>query len=293
MATVRVSHLPSCSQTSLQSAQHPADPKRSCSHLFMHGRRQSIQRQCLVMRRSSSISARINLPSASLHGEGKVLYTHMPFLFSHRCDLRSAGVEHRKWEAVGQRIDSHVHRICPNGASRFGGYSTHAGRSHRISTVRLARCIASNRILRNRLCRVPLPLLHFFERPHRAVQRMPVIPPELGVGAFERRVSVGLGLLDPVEIIFRQPCSSMMYRSFARLVDHDAWREGGRSRTRSCAPSSPDCAGTSSSILHPASVSHSEPIPHSSRVYSLAIATVFRLSWLSGNVQSLVVAVQM
>lgn len=30
------------------------------------------------------------------------------------------------------------------------------------------------------------------------MQRMPVVSPELGVGAFERRVSVGLWLLDTV-----------------------------------------------------------------------------------------------
>lgn len=35
-----------------------------------------------------------------------------------------------------------------------------------------------------------------YQRPHGAVQRMPVVSPELRVGAFERRVSVGLGLLD-------------------------------------------------------------------------------------------------
>lgn len=33
---------------------------------------------------------------------------------------------------------------------------------------------------------------------HGAVQSMPVVPSELGVGALERRVSVGLGLLDTV-----------------------------------------------------------------------------------------------
>lgn len=33
---------------------------------------------------------------------------------------------------------------------------------------------------------------------HGAVKRMPVVPPELGVGSLERRVTVGLRLLDTV-----------------------------------------------------------------------------------------------
>ena len=43
---------------------------------------------------------------------------------------------------------------------------------------------------------VPLPLLDLFQRPHRAVQRVLVVSSELRVGAFQRGVSVGLGLLD-------------------------------------------------------------------------------------------------
>ena len=37
-----------------------------------------------------------------------------------------------------------------------------------------------------------------YQRLHCTMQRMSVIPPELRVGAFERRVSVGLWLLDTV-----------------------------------------------------------------------------------------------
>lgn len=35
-----------------------------------------------------------------------------------------------------------------------------------------------------------------YQRLGRAVKRVPVIPSELGVGAFKRGVAVGLGLLD-------------------------------------------------------------------------------------------------
>lgn len=67
-----------------------------------------------------------------------------------------------------------------------------------------------------RLCRIPLALLDLllqssqrvvpnrfkitahptYQSLHGAVQRMPVVSSELRVRAFERRVSVGLGLLD-------------------------------------------------------------------------------------------------
>ena len=36
------------------------------------------------------------------------------------------------------------------------------------------------------------------QSPHGAVQRMPVVPPELGVDALERGVALGLRLLDAV-----------------------------------------------------------------------------------------------
>ena len=36
---------------------------------------------------------------------------------------------------------------------------------------------------------------------HRAVERMSVVPSELGVGTLERRVSVRLGLLDAVQLV--------------------------------------------------------------------------------------------
>lgn len=93
-----------------------------------------------------------------------------------------------------------------------------------------------------------------YQRPHRAVQRMPVVSPELGVGAFERGVAVGLGLLDAVESAM-SATSSIHLSIAAQLL---FWCVRGPctvgGRTRSCAPSSPDCAGTSSSILR--SVSH-------------------------------------
>lgn len=74
----------------------------------------------------------------------------------------------------------------------------------------------SHRLHHGRLCRITLALLHLFlyvgqclystvasaiatyQRPHSAVQRMSVVSPELRIGAFERRVSVRLGLLDTV-----------------------------------------------------------------------------------------------
>ena len=39
---------------------------------------------------------------------------------------------------------------------------------------------------------------------HCSVQRMPVVPPELGVGALERWVSVRLGLLDTARVRYGQ-----------------------------------------------------------------------------------------
>lgn len=40
-----------------------------------------------------------------------------------------------------------------------------------------------------------------YQRLHGALQRMPVVPPELGVCSLERRVAVGLGLLDTVCLV--------------------------------------------------------------------------------------------
>ena len=54
------------------------------------------------------------------------------------------------------------------------------------------------------------------------MQRMPMVPPELRVGAFERRVSVGLWLLDTVH---KYPPSVPLL--LLRLpLDDDARREG-------------------------------------------------------------------
>jgi len=70
------------------------------------------------------------------------------------------------------------------------------------SSVRLRSssiCISrSSRLLRS--CRISLALLDFLQRLHSAVQRMPMVSSELGVCAFERRVSVGFWLLDPIPV---------------------------------------------------------------------------------------------
>lgn len=103
-----------------------------------------------------------------------------------------------------------------------------------------------------RLCRISLSLFHFFEGSHRTMQRMPVIPPELRVGAFERRVSVGLGLLDAAFnlLVSLHPYHSPIYWNLCVLIFANSNGAGyGEIRTRSCAPSSPGCAGTSSWIL--------------------------------------------
>jgi hypothetical protein len=75
------------------------------------------------------------------------------------------------------------------------------------------------------------------QSPHRAVQRMPVVPPELRIRAFERRVSVGLWLLDT-------DGKEMSVLNFGVSV-----AGGINERTRSYVPSSTDCAATSSLIL--------------------------------------------
>ncbi len=48
------------------------------------------------------------------------------------------------------------------------------------------------------LCRISLSLLHLLERFHRSVQSMSVVSSKLGICALERRVSVGLWLLDAI-----------------------------------------------------------------------------------------------
>jgi len=44
-----------------------------------------------------------------------------------------------------------------------------------------------------------VPLRSTYQRLHRPVQRMPMVPPELGVCAIERGVAVGFWLLDTAE----------------------------------------------------------------------------------------------
>jgi len=51
-----------------------------------------------------------------------------------------------------------------------------------------------------RLCRIPLAILHFLESLHCAVERMSMVSPELRVGAFEGRITVGLRLFDTVPV---------------------------------------------------------------------------------------------
>ena len=109
-----------------------------------------------------------------------------------------------------------------------------------------------------------------YQRPHRAMQSMSVVSPELRVRAFERRVSVGFWLLDTVHECTVSACIfSSIYCLF--LVAGCACRgaiEEWCVHTRSCAPSSPDCAGTSSLILLSLSTQPSPPICE----YVLAIA---------------------
>jgi hypothetical protein len=88
---------------------------------------------------------------------------------------------------------------------------------------------------------------------HGAVQSMPVVAAELGVGALERRVTVSLRLLDTAGHHVSMP--SLVH--FARRSMHGAGAIGvgscaletGSVRTRSCGSSSTGCAETSSLTL--------------------------------------------
>lgn len=94
-----------------------------------------------------------------------------------------------------------------------------------------------------------------YESLHSAVKRMSVVSPELGVGSLERWVSVRLWLLDtnyPTNIshilfcvLFHSACGRMLFLGVSR---RGAWMRM-IVHTRSCAPSSPGCAETSSLIL--------------------------------------------
>ena len=64
----------------------------------------------------------------------------------------------------------------------------------------MTRVVAGNRGINNET----------YQSPHRAVKSMPVVPSELGVGSVERRVTVGLGLLDTIlsPVLSVYACSS-------------------------------------------------------------------------------------
>jgi hypothetical protein len=84
---------------------------------------------------------------------------------------------------------------------------------------------------------------------------MLVVATELGVGTLERRVSVGLGLVDTVcAFALVSSISDMSYPPsgvyFIGAVPRSRWSVvGGALRTRSCEPSCSGCAETSSLTL--------------------------------------------
>jgi hypothetical protein len=114
-----------------------------------------------------------------------------------------------------------------------------------------------------RLRSLPLPLLNLLQRPHGAVQRMLVVPSELGVGAFEGGVAEGFWFLNTIQLLApRSPTHvfnifSLALRIYLRFPNagkqvREEWEEWARwdgGRTRSYAPSYSDYAGSCFLIL--------------------------------------------
>lgn len=106
------------------------------------------------------------------------------------------------------------------------------------------------------------------------MESMSVVSPELRIRAFERRVSVGLWLLDTNHSSCVSPVT-MPYCQVRLLLLHDQCVvhiaiEGLWRHTRSCVPSSLGCAETSSLILQCFSPATSQDYTQ----YSLAIVCV-------------------
>ena len=89
---------------------------------------------------------------------------------------------------------------------------------------------------------------------HGAVQSMPMVAAELGVGALERRVTVSLRLLDTA-VPSCQLCHPSSQQALRCAEGQSAIDVGSRAleaesvRTRSCGSSSTGCAETSSLTL--------------------------------------------
>ena len=108
---------------------------------------------------------------------------------------------------------------------------------------------------------------------------MLVVAAELGVSTLERRVSVGLGLVDTVCAFALVSCSFIALRILSRMlfvratVVRSRWAivDGGL-RTRSCEPSCSGCAETSSLTLR--ENQYAIQFQRATRLHILAMATV-------------------
>jgi hypothetical protein len=85
---------------------------------------------------------------------------------------------------------------------------------------------------------------------HSTVQRMSMVPSELGINTFQRRITVGLWLLDST--IQQTPRISDPVPLVSAVLAPPVLHLGGfqAALTRFCGPSSTGCAATSSLILH-------------------------------------------
>lgn len=106
-----------------------------------------------------------------------------------------------------------------------------------------------------------------------------MVAAELGVSTLERRVSVGLGLVDTVCAFALVSCSFIALRILSRMlfvratVVRSRWAivDGGL-RTRSCEPSCSGCAETSSLTLR--ENQYAIQFQRATRLHILAMATV-------------------
>jgi hypothetical protein len=127
-------------------------------------------------------------PSVIEHrGKQATLYTHMPFMWS-RSIIHwtiQRGSMGRVWDANHARLQ----KI----ASEMMVFRSNCGSLFLLSSSYFAIIVpCSNSI--------SLSLLGLLQRPHRAMQCMPMVSSELGICAFEGRVSVGLRLFDTAEV---------------------------------------------------------------------------------------------